>query len=185
MNGVLGELWITFANLSGIRDFLELGGPVLLIVLLVGLVLWLLLIERFLFFLFWLPAEVRRRQYQWQARPEQHSWFARQYGWALVVELDLLSRRGLPMIRTLIGMAPLFGLLGTVTGMLSLFEAMAQAGGGHPRLMAAGIARATLPTFAGMVLAISGLYVQALLRGWQRQAYQHWQHQIFCAGSSA
>jgi biopolymer transport protein ExbB len=185
VNGVIGELWISLTTLTGVRDFLELGGPVLLMVLLVGFFLWLLLIERLLYFLFWLPSAVRQRQQVWQARSEQHSWFARQQGQALLAELDLLSRRGLLMIRTLIGLAPLFGLLGTVTGMLSLFEAMTQAGGAHPRVMAAGIARATLPTFAGMVLALSGLYFQALLRGWQRQAYQHWQHRLFCTGEAA
>ncbi len=44
-------------------------------------------------------------------------------------------------IRTLVAMCPLIGLLGTVTGMIGVFEVMAQQGTGNPRLMAAGISQ--------------------------------------------
>ncbi len=54
-------------------------------------------------------------------------------------------------------LCPLLGLLGTVTGMIEVFDVMAIAGSGNPRAMASGVSRATIPTMAGMVAALSGL----------------------------
>ena len=62
------------------------------------------------------------------------------------------------MVKTLVALCPLLGLLGTVTGMIEVFDVMAIAGSGNARAMAAGVSKATIPTMAGMVAAISGLY---------------------------
>ena len=63
----------------------------------------------------------------------------------------------------LIGLAPLFGLLVTVYGMISVFDVMAFQGTGSPKAMASGISQATIPTMAGMVGAITGVFAQSLL----------------------
>ena len=55
------------------------------------------------------------------------------------------------------------GLLGTVTGMVAVFEVMAEVGTGNARLMASGISMATIPTMAGMVGALSGIFVSRVL----------------------
>ena len=52
----------------------------------------------------------------------------------------------------------MIGLLGTVTGMIQVFEVMAAQGTGDARAMAGGVSAATLPTLSGMVLALSGIY---------------------------
>ncbi len=65
--------------------------------------------------------------------------------------------RSIPIIKALISLCPLLGLLGTVTGMIEVFDVMALAGGGNSRAMAAGVSKATIPTMAGMVAALSGL----------------------------
>ena len=62
------------------------------------------------------------------------------------------------MIKTLVSLAPLLGLLGTVTGMIGVFEVLATTGGGDARSMAAGVSQATIPTMAGMVAALSGVF---------------------------
>ena len=67
------------------------------------------------------------------------------------------------LIKTLVAMAPMLGLLGTVTGMIEVFHVMAVTGGGDPKLMAGGVSRATVPTMAGMVAALSGVFAQAYL----------------------
>jgi biopolymer transport protein ExbB len=63
----------------------------------------------------------------------------------------------------LVALAPFLGLLGTVTGMIEVFDVMAITGSGNARAMAAGISKATLPTMAGMVVALSGLFFTANL----------------------
>ena len=67
------------------------------------------------------------------------------------------------MIKTLIAVAPLFGLLGTVTGMITVFDVMAFTGGGDVKAMAGGVSKATIPTMAGMVAALSGLFAMTLV----------------------
>ena len=52
--------------------------------------------------------------------------------------------RYLPLINTCVALAPLFGLLGTVTGMIEVFQVMAFTGGGDARSMAGGVSKATL-----------------------------------------
>ena len=50
------------------------------------------------------------------------------------------------------------GLLGTVTGMIEVFDVMAITGSGNARSMASGVSKATIPTMAGMVGALSGVF---------------------------
>jgi biopolymer transport protein ExbB len=61
------------------------------------------------------------------------------------------------VIKALIAICPLLGLLGTVTGMIAVFDVMTYSGG-NARAMAGGVSMATVPTMAGMVAALSGVY---------------------------
>ena len=70
---------------------------------------------------------------------------------------------GLAYIRVLVALCPLLGLLGTVTGMIEVFDVMAVAGSGNAKAMAGGVSKATIPTMAGMVAALSGLILSARL----------------------
>ena len=67
------------------------------------------------------------------------------------------------MVETLVALCPLLGLLGTVTGMIAVFEVMAVTGGGNARSMASGVSMATIPTMAGMVGALSGVFLVTVL----------------------
>jgi biopolymer transport protein ExbB len=88
----------------------------------------------------------------------------------MVSEVRVAANQGLPMIQTLNVLCPLLGLMGTVTGMITVFEVMAIAGTGNARSMAAGVSMATVPTMAGMVGALSGVFLVTILtRGVKRQ----------------
>lgn len=54
--------------------------------------------------------------------------------------------------------------MGTVTGMIEVFDVMAVAGSGNVRSMAAGVSKATIPTMAGMVGALSGVFATTWLK---------------------
>lgn len=73
--------------------------------------------------------------------------------------------RDLRIMKASVGAAPLLGLLGTVTGMLSTFDALATGGGGDKTMgmVAGGISEALVTTETGLVLALSGLLFQAIL----------------------
>jgi biopolymer transport protein ExbB len=144
--------------IAPIRDFFETGGNVLYGILFVTILMWTLIVERIWFYYFVLPAKARETEQAWNDRPDTHSWYARQIRQQMVSEVGVDCRRYLPIIKSLMAILPLLGLLGTVTGMISVFDAMAFAGTGNARLMAAGVSRATIPTMSGLVAALSGLY---------------------------
>jgi len=62
------------------------------------------------------------------------------------------------MIKAMVALCPLLGLLGTVWGMIEVFNVMAVTGGGDAKSMAEGVQKATIPTMAGMVAALSGVF---------------------------
>lgn len=73
--------------------------------------------------------------------------------------------RFLPSIRMLSSVAPMLGLLGTVTGIITTFDVITVVGSGQPRLMAGGIAEALITTATGLAIAIPGLLAHSVLSG--------------------
>ncbi len=71
--------------------------------------------------------------------------------------------RHVPTILMLASVAPLLGLLGTVTGMISTFDAISRIGTGNPRPLASGISEALITTQCGLAVAIPGLMVGSYL----------------------
>ncbi len=70
---------------------------------------------------------------------------------------------GLPIIGVLASVAPLLGLLGTVTGMIATFDVLAIFGTGNVKAMAGGISEALITTQTGLLVAIPGLYMKGFL----------------------
>jgi biopolymer transport protein ExbB len=66
-------------------------------------------------------------------------------------------RRNLPVLDTIITLAPLLGLLGTITGMISAFGIVSEAGLGQPHAITGGIAEALIATATGLLVAIVSL----------------------------
>ncbi|SET33332.1 MotA/TolQ/ExbB proton channel family protein [Thalassotalea agarivorans] len=149
--------------LDSVRSFIATGGDVLYIVAFALFLMWLLMIERY-WFLGGVYPKIRDGIIgNWDARADTTSWYAHRIREQWISEATELLERNLITIKTLVAMCPLIGLLGTVTGMIGVFETMAQQGTGNPRLMAAGISQATIPTMAGMVAALSGVFFSSRL----------------------
>jgi biopolymer transport protein ExbB len=81
---------------------------------------------------------------------------------AFMHELPRLERF-LPSIRMLSAVAPMLGLLGTVTGIITTFDMITIVGGGKPRLLAGGISEALTTTATGLIIAIPGLLAHSFL----------------------
>jgi biopolymer transport protein ExbB len=148
---------------SKVSDFVEQGGDVLLVIAFATAVMWTLIYERFWYFRTLHKREVARVRSLWYDRLERSSWEAGHIRRMLISDVRLKLVAGLGPIQTLIKIAPMLGLLGTVTGMIEVFDVMA-GGSGNARGMAAGVSKATLPTMAGMVAAISGMVFSVQLR---------------------
>ena len=152
------------------RDFIDAGGPVIYVIVLLGFFLWLLIIERYWFILKEHPKQLQDGVHAWIQHRAKNSWRQLQTKKESISVLTLALRQHLSTIKTLIALCPLLGLLGTVTGMISVFDTLALTGTGNARAMADGISQATLPTLAGMVVALSGLYFSADLERRTRNA---------------
>jgi biopolymer transport protein ExbB len=155
-------LWLS-DSFEAIRDFMELGGPILRWIGVVIFVMWVLIIERILFFRSTMKGLSNEIHDTWEARPERRSWNAHMIRERMISEFSMATNSGIPMIQTLVALCPLMGLMGTVTGMIKVFEVMAASGSGNVRAMAAGVSQATVPTMAGMVGALSGVLLVTLL----------------------
>lgn len=81
---------------------------------------------------------------------------------AIVRETPRLTR-GEALLKLLASIAPLLGLLGTVTGMIATFESISLFGAGDPRLMADGISQALVTTALGLLVAIPLLLAHLLI----------------------
>jgi len=148
---------------NDILHFLHSGGDVLWVILGVAISLWCFIIERLLFFKFSYPDLRTELLQKWQQREDKHSPHALFIRQAMLSEAKITMQRYVPLIKILITLCPLLGLLGTVTGMINVFDVMAVTGTGNARAMAAGVSKATMPTMAGMVIAIAGLYFNKLI----------------------
>ncbi|WP_299981448.1 MotA/TolQ/ExbB proton channel family protein [uncultured Pseudoteredinibacter sp.] len=150
-------------QLEAIKAFVESGGEVLILIAILTFVMWTLIFERLWYFKGNLKRDVQGALDVWEARPERQSWNAHQIRYALISRVSENVRINMSMIETLVSLAPLFGLLGTVWGMIEVFNVLAITGGGDAKSMASGVSKATIPTMAGMVAALSGVFGNTLV----------------------
>ncbi len=149
---------------DAIIEFMDTGGQVLTVIAAVIFVMWLLIFERFVFVFYSYRSVQKHLISVWQGRKEQTSWYAQHIRLALISRGSTKLNRNLILIQSLVVLCPLLGLLGTVTGMIEVFDVMAISGSGNARSMASGVSRATIPTMAGMVGSLSGVFTITWLR---------------------
>jgi biopolymer transport protein ExbB len=150
---------IWFYEAAGaIRDFMELGGNVLWAIMLVLFLMWTFILERLWYFYRVYPGRKQSVLTAWERRADTSSWYAKRIREGMISEVSLELKQNIGLIKVLIAICPLLGLMGTVTGMIAVFDVMTFSGSGNARAMAGGVSMATVPTMAGMVAALSGVY---------------------------
>ncbi len=148
--------------LDNLLLFFDRGGVVLYLVFAIALFLWALLIDRYIYLYFsyrrnknHLMNEIKSQNFDKRFKDEIKNY--------LVEDMKYKLNDGLDFIKTLIIVCPLIGLLGTVTGMIEVFDVMAIMGNSDVKSMANGVSMATIPTMAGMVVALSGILFEKKL----------------------
>ena len=158
-------MYFALRDLSdAISDFMARGGGVLWIIGVLLLVMWSLIFERLWYLHSTHAKRVKHTLAAWAGRSDTKSWKAQQIRNMMVSQISLDLRSTMPIIETLVVVCPLLGLLGTVTGMIEVFYVMALTGGGDAKSMAGGVSKATIPTMAGMVGALSGIFASNWLK---------------------
>jgi biopolymer transport protein ExbB len=144
--------------IKGVVELVDDGGPFVTLIFASGVLMWAIIAERYWFFQHSLPKLAEELQQAWDARDEHTSWCARQIRQAMISRLDRAMNAGLPVMQVLVPMAPLLGLVGTVAGMLEVFDSMALRGNADARSMASGVSQAMICTMTGLAVSITGLY---------------------------
>lgn len=159
------DIGLLFYDMTdALTDFRERGGPVIPYIGLTILIMWGLVFERILYFTRAHGDLMQKLTDEWTQRADHTSWYA------LSIREDLYTigktsiHRNISFIETCFMLCPLLGLMGTVTGMIDVFQVLALTGGGDPKPMASGVSRATLPTLSGMVGALSGYAALVIVR---------------------
>ena len=125
--------------------------------------MWILLTERFFFYKYLLKDEINESFISYQNMITADNWTNQKIKKMFLAEITLSKNKNINQIKGLVALCPLLGLLGTVTGMIEVFDVMAFTGTGNPRAMASGVSKATLPTMTGLVISISGLFAITFL----------------------
>ena len=177
----VNQLFVITQTFTG---FISQGGWVLWLVFCTCLLLWLCIFERVWFFRFEYPGLKRHALQYWDKRSDKNSWFASVTRQLLISEVGIKLSARVKLIQTLIIICPMMGLLGTVTGMINLFDLIALNGNSDVKAMSAGIYRAILPTLAGLLVGLSGYYfavrfAEFSLRASDRQPLQKIEVAIF------
>lgn len=149
---------------SSITSLVDMGGIPIAAILLLSLVNFVLFFERVYFFLFSfrqiLPKLGTQADSLSRLGQSEKQWMQD----SLISEAYALLRQHFWLLKAAIIACPLIGLMGTVSGMILVFDQISLSGTGNPRLMASGIFHATLPTMAGMAVSIIGLVMQYILQ---------------------
>ena len=143
---------------TSVQALVHEGGPYVILIFLCGFLMWTLVIERFWYFKRILPRQVADTIETWRARPEHNSWIARQIRAAMISRVNSAMGANMPLLRVLVPLSPLLGLIGTVSGMLEVFDSMAIRGSADARAMASGVSEAMICTMTGLAVSITGLY---------------------------
>lgn len=144
-------------------DFLNSGGNVLWLILSMSIILWSLICERLFYFKLIYPKLQHELLGKWHKGVNKNTRNAFYIKRCILSEAKISMEKTISIIKMLIAICPMLGLLGTVTGMIQVFDVMAITGNGSARSIAAGISQATISTMAGMVIALSGLYFHKLI----------------------
>tara|TARA_Y100000389_G_scaffold188712_1_gene211599 strand:+ start:204 stop:695 length:492 start_codon:yes stop_codon:yes gene_type:complete len=142
-------------------NFLYQGGPVVLILFFISIYLFVLIFAKFknLFF----DIHIVQNEYKENlAKIKNDDMYLLNLS-ALKSDYKSLVNKDFYIIQTLIALCPVLGLLGTVTGMIEVFDVVSFFGTGNARALASGITKATLPTMTGMAISIVGLLTYTVL----------------------
>ncbi len=149
---------ILLTPFHAVAELVDAGGVAVEWIFLSCVLMWTISFERYHFFRHRLGPESATLLAQWQARKDHESWTAHQIRRGLISRLNVAMTANLGVLKVLVPLCPLLGLVGTVTGMLEVFDAMAARGSADARTMASGVSQAMVCTMTGLAVSITGIY---------------------------
>ena len=152
---MITDIFKTYSN------FLYQGGPVVLILFFISIYLFVLIFAKFKH-LFFDMHHIQDEYKQNLANIKNDDLYLLNIT-SLKSDYKSIVKKDFYIIQTLIALCPILGLLGTITGMIEVFDVVSFFGTGNARALASGITKATLPTMTGMAISIVGLLTYTVL----------------------
>ncbi len=155
--------WFNLAY-SPFYELQVIRAEVLIVLIISALIMWVLIIERYLYFIFVNKHTQARYLQKWQttgSRVVGERWLLKSY---YLSEYRSQSERGIGWIRLFTRISLLLGLLGTVLGLISVFEMQLLAASNLNLEISGNIALAIIPTTTGLLVSLSGLLFASHLR---------------------
>lgn len=149
-------MWLNFLIDSFLSVF-EKGGVILFFIFIQFLVMWYLSLRKYLYFKNEFDQDFDDFKNDIKSIANDNIPYKSSLAQKRFSIFNEVINSKISWINLFVMLCPLFGLLGTVTGMVSVFDVLAVAGSGNARAMASGISKATIPTMAGMIGALTGL----------------------------
>ena len=146
------------AEMLGSSALLNAGGAIMPCIAALSVLMWMLIVERYRYLFREVGPLADRLHQDWRRGYPRREYQRRRLRALLLKRLHDSATTGLGMIEVIAAVLPFLGLLGTVVGMIRIFDVMTVSGAGNTQGMAAGISQALFTTMAGLVTALSGLY---------------------------
>jgi len=143
--------------------FMQKGGDVLYLIAFLAFFMWFLIFERGWYFYYSHQTTVDAAVNEWEKREDKRSWTSKGIREMLISKTASRINQNLTLIKLCVGIAPLFGLFGTITGMMEVFHLLAVTGGGDAKAMAGGVSRSTIPAMAGLSVALTGTFANQFI----------------------
>ena len=134
------------------------GGWIIATILGLSTIMWILILDRYLFLWRQEKPLVRELVTQWHTRRSHNQLVNHRLREGLTASFHSKLSTWIGTIQVITAILPLLGLLGTVSGMIKTFEVMTVFGSGNVRGMAEGISQALITTMAGLLTALTGMY---------------------------
>ena len=145
-------------ELAADSDLLLAGGWVMVAILALSILMWALILDRYLCLWRQRGALVRESIARWERGHSADQIANHRLRVALREAFRERLGARISVIQVITAILPLLGLLGTVTGMIRTFDVMTAFGTGNVRGMADGISQALITTMAGLMTALAGMY---------------------------
>ena len=156
-------MFLFYDAIDALFVFMQKGGDVLYLIAFLAFFMWILIFERVWYFYFSHQGMVDVVAQNWATREDKKSWNSRGIREMLISQTSSKINQNLSLIKLCVGVAPLFGLFGTIAGMMEVFHLLAVTGGGDAKAMAGGVSRATIPAMAGLSVALTGTFVNQFI----------------------
>ena len=141
------------------------GGPVLFVLFFISFLIFFIFVNKYTFIYFDKSEWFTKKLDDFIKNNPPEIFSLKQVQKTYISELNRVSNTNIKLLDGLIGMCPMIGLLGTVYGMIEVFKVLSFLGTGNPRAMSSGVAKATIPTMASMVITIFSLYFRQDITG--------------------